>query len=76
MISLILWCSPMVLPLQGETPNPWNFRFGFGVIFPDASEIVGANSPNGMNISAGMGYHEAAHHYRRENPGGIRLRIY
>lgn len=61
MISLILLCSPMVLPLQGDTPNPWNFRFGFGVIFPDASEIVGANSPNGMNISAGMGYQYFSH---------------
>ncbi len=61
MISLTLLCYLMVLPLQGDTPNPWNFRFGFGVIFPDASEIVGANSPNGMNISAGMGYQYFSH---------------
>ncbi|MBN2365805.1 MAG: hypothetical protein JXL67_06535 [Calditrichaeota bacterium] len=34
----------------------WSFRFGWGPVFPDADQLVGANSPNGINISAGMSY--------------------
>jgi opacity protein-like surface antigen len=43
---------------SGKAANPenWSFRFGFGAIFPDASQLVGADSPNGLNISAGMCY--------------------
>jgi hypothetical protein len=54
-------CLVTVYPLPGETPHSWHFRFGFGAIFPDAAEIVGANSPTGLNISAGMGYQCYSH---------------
>ena len=36
--------------------QPWSFRFGVGSLFPDASEIIDPNSPNGLNISASMAY--------------------
>lgn len=49
------------LSAQQENGHPWNFRFGSGAIFPDASEIIGANSPNGLNISAGLGYPYFSH---------------
>ena len=40
-----------------DQSNPWSFRFGIGSLFPDASEIIDPNSPNGLNISASMAYH-------------------
>jgi hypothetical protein len=44
------------IPLVAQEVTPWSFRFGFGTLFPKASAVVGANSPNGLNISAGMAY--------------------
>lgn len=48
----------LVFASEGITQQPdlWSFRFGFGPLFPDASEIVGANTPNGLNICAGIAY--------------------
>ena len=60
-LNLSLWWFAMALPPPSETFNPWNFRFGFGATFPDASEIVDANTPNGINISAGIGYQYFSH---------------
>jgi hypothetical protein len=39
-----------------DDSHPWSFRFGVGSLFPDASEIIDPNSPNGLNISASMAY--------------------
>jgi hypothetical protein len=42
--------------LRAEDQNPWGFRFGLGTLFPDASELVDPNSPNGLNLSASLAY--------------------
>ena len=42
--------------LKSENQNPWRFRFGLGTLFPDASELVDPNSPNGLNLSASLAY--------------------
>lgn len=41
---------------SAQDESPWSFRFGWGPVFPDAAQLVGANSPNGINISASMAY--------------------
>ena len=47
----------VVLSVSGaDETKPWSFRFGVGSLFPDASEIIDPNSPNGLNISASMAY--------------------
>ena len=41
---------------RADETNLWWFRFGIGSLFPDISEIIDPNSPNGLNISASMAY--------------------
>jgi len=60
-LGLFLLLSVSDLSAQLENNPSWNFRFGSGAIFPDASEIMDANSPNGLNISTGLGYPYFSH---------------
>ena len=49
LISLLSACE-----MKAEDNGDWKFAFGFGALFPDASELIDPNSPNGLNISASM----------------------
>jgi hypothetical protein len=44
----------MLSEAKSEDNYPWRFRFGFGALLPDASELVDPNSPNGLNISVSL----------------------
>ncbi len=57
-VNFLILCFLLVNFSPGRTENPenWIFRFAFGPVFPNASQLVGADSPNGLNISAGMSY--------------------
>ena len=54
LVLLSMLCLTGISTSQDSTA--WSFQFGFGSLFPDASEIVGANTPNGLNINAGLAY--------------------
>jgi hypothetical protein len=41
---------------RADDTNRWSFRFGVGSLFPDASEIIEPNSPNGLNLSASLAF--------------------
>jgi hypothetical protein len=43
-----------VCNIKADENSDWKFGFGFGALFPDASELIDPNSPNGLNISASM----------------------
>jgi len=55
---MLVFISVLILltPILSQENNPWSFRFGFGTLFPDASEIVNADDPYGLNLSAAMVY--------------------
>jgi opacity protein-like surface antigen len=46
--------------IKAQDSTAWSFQFGLGPLFPDASEIVGTNTPNGLNITAGLSYNYRA----------------
>jgi len=55
---LLLFLSTFIIAgnVKAQDSTAWSFQFGLGSLFPDASEIVGANTPNGLNITAGLAY--------------------
>ena len=55
-IVTMLLLTGMIIPAHAVEKDNWSFRFGLGSLFPDASEIIAPNSPNGLNISASMAY--------------------
>lgn len=64
--KIVILCFFLLLSLsdlsaQLGNNQSWNFRFGSGAIFRDASEIMDANSPNGLNITTGLGYPYFSH---------------
>lgn len=54
-LIVALMCGIFNQAISAENDD-WSFRFGLGSLFPDASDIIDPNSPNGLNISASMAY--------------------